>query len=433
MSGEQTHGSVVNLIETFLEKAAADEKKATNLDLAGDAKSTHPSANVDDKTKPATEGSRSSENESDVRKDTPNTINDESSENSDESGNQGATINGDQGTTTMAADSGLQGNVEKPKKDHSQSMSDSGPGDGGESFKGDWDKASSAKSLTGEANSILADLTLLVKGAEAGQQPAPAAAPAAGQQKAAADGKKDEDQTQLVELYKQAAQQFPEDVEAGYTAAALLAQHLGLVKDASAEEASVQAVELLQKEAEADAVMYADFLKGFAEATKQAMPEGMEDPAALAALGNAGEGEAAGGEMGGGGMDIGSLLAGAGGGEEGGMPGAEMMGGEGGDEGAIIEAIAQALDEAGVTPEDLAEAVAAEGGGGEMGMEGGEAEGGAPEGGEAMAAAAEGGGAEGGAAEKYSSIRNPGVRALIDALTKRAAAGKKKPVQPRKK
>ncbi len=119
---QQTHQSVLQLMDTFLKEAELREKAATNLDLAGDAKSTHPSANVDDKTKPAQEGARSAENEADVRKDVPDTINDESSKNT--GGTEGATVNGDQGTVTMASDSGLKGNVDVPKKDHSQSMSD---------------------------------------------------------------------------------------------------------------------------------------------------------------------------------------------------------------------------------------------------------------------------------------------------------------------
>ena len=413
MSGEKAHQSVVSLIDNFLEKSAAEEKAATNLDLAGDAKSTHPSANVDDKTKPATEGSRSSENEADVKKEVPDTINDASSENTDGKGNEGATINGDQGTVTMAADSGLQGNVDKPKKDHSGSMSDAGPGDGSDTFKGDWDKASAAGSLSEAANGILADLTLLIQGADK-------QAEVEVEVEVKKDGEEEEEEKEeeekeasdenIVELYKQAASQFPEDVEAGYASAALLAQHLGLIKGASSDEENAKVVEMIQKEAAADAQLLADYLDGFAASTKQA--QGLDDPAALAALGNAGEGEAAGGEMGGG-EDIGAMLAGAGGGEEG-MPGAEMgdmMGGEGGDEEAVIEALAQALDEAGVTPEDLAQAVQeAEGGGGEL-----EAE-------EGAEVVDEGGGeeavAEEGAEEKMSSAKGSSVKALADKLVK---------------
>jgi len=386
----QTHRSVMTLMDTFLVQADLQEKQGSNLDLAGDAKSTHPSANVDDKTKPAQEGARSSENEADVRKSVPDTINDESSKNTE--GTEGATVNGDQGTTTMASDSGLKGNVDTPKKDHSQSMSDSGPGDGSETFKGDWDKASAASKLMGEANGLLADLAVTLKAAGEEMPAADAgdAAPTEGKADAAPvvdatpaesqPASEDKASSEVVELYKTAAEQYPGDVEAGYTAAALLAQHLGMLKDASADD-DAAAVKMIRKEAAADAKNYVEFLKGFAEAVqKNAQPLGGMggDPAALAALsggaGGMGAGDMGAGGMGAGGMEEGGEM----GGEEAGLEG--LMGGgggEGGEEGGseeIIEALAEALDEAGVSPEDLAQAVAeAQGGeGGEMGAEGGE-------------------------------------------------------------
>lgn len=366
---DPTHSSVVSLIDGFLKTASADlEKEAKNLDLAGDAKSTHPSANVDDKTKPATEGSRSAENEADVKKDVPNTINDESSKNT--GGTEGATVNGDQGTETMAADSGLKGTVDTPKKDHSKSMSDSGPGD--DTFNNNWDKASAAAALTGEANDLLASLTLLSKqaGEEEGGDPAPApaegdaapaAAPADGGEAApetppapapaegAAEGSDAEDKSasgEEVALFKAAAEEYPEDVEAGYVAAALLAQELGLLKGASAEDETAEAVASIQKEAAADAEAYATFLGGFEEILKKsAMPYGA-DPAAMAAL--AGEGEA-GGELGAEEMAEG---------EEEAEEGAEELA-EGGEEaaGGDAEAIAALLAQLGISPEELMAAI----------------------------------------------------------------------------
>lgn len=399
MSGEQTHRSVVDLIENFLEKTA-------NEDLASDAKSTHPSANVDDKTKPATEGSRSSENEADVRKEVPDTINDESSKNDGDS--ESATVNGDQGTVTMASDSGLQGNVDKPKKDHSESMEDSGPGDGSESFKGDWDKASSAGALGAAANKLMADLTLLIQGA--GKQASNEEPKAEGEKKE--EAKEDEGEKEagedLVALYKQAAAQYPEDVEAGFAAAALLAQQVGLLKDASAEEAQVAATEevvaAMRKEAAVDAQMYIDYLRGYTEKSAQGM-----DEMAMADEGEAGPME---GDMGG--ADIGALLGGGGEAEMGGLEGAEggmegMEGAEGGEE-EIIEALAEALDEAGVTPEDLAEAVA------ESTGEGGEEE-------ELVADAGAGPEADmsavDAAGDKAASAKGSKVAALVDRLHKK--------------
>jgi len=350
-----THGSVINLINGFL-------KEASNLDLAGDAKSTHPSANVDDKTKPATEGARSSENEADVKKDVPNSINNPDTANTDSKGpNPGATINGDQGMVTMDADSGLKGNVDTPKKDHSQSMADSGPGDGGETFKGDWDKASAAGSLVGEANALLADIAML-----SGRH----VQPQAYVQKTAAASGQAADVDGVAELFKQAADQYPEDVEAGYTAAALLAQQMGLMKEASdgVADEDILAVDEVIKSASSDAQNYVDFLMGYAEQMqKQANPMaamGGADPAALAAL--AGEGDA-GGEAGEEEMAAGAEDEDAGAALEG-LGEGEMEEGEGEEEGGNedeIEAIAELLAEQGIEPEELAEAVAQQSEGGE--------------------------------------------------------------------
>ena len=361
--------NAIELINGFLKAANADLEKdaAANLDLAGDAKSTHPSANVDDKTKPATEGARSAENEADVKKDVPNTIDDASADN--KGGTEGATVSGDQGTVTMAADSGLKGNVDTPKKDHSQSMSDAGPGDGSESFSGDWDKASAAAALTGEANALLADVAML-----GGVTPKTPAQPNA-QQPEAAKSASDEE---AAELFKKAAEQYPADVESGYVAASLLAQNMGLMgKDASAgADETTLAVAEIQKAAAVDADNYADYLTGFAEAMqKGAMPMGA-DPAALAAL--AGEGDA-GGELGAEEMAAGAGEEGAGeeeaalgAGEE--ELGAEAMGGEGevggeGEGGDALAQLAMVLEQAGIDPQELAEAVAAQSAGGEGGGE----------------------------------------------------------------
>jgi len=143
------------MMDNLLKETADLEKaSAANLDLASDGKSTHPSAKVDDKTQAAREGSRSAENEADVRKDVPDNVEESGSKNAPGGSKKPSDS---MGTVSMDADSGLQGNVDTPKKDHSQSMSDSGPGDGSETFSGDWDKASAAD-LLGEANGILADI-----------------------------------------------------------------------------------------------------------------------------------------------------------------------------------------------------------------------------------------------------------------------------------
>lgn len=347
------HGSVINLIEGFL-------KEASNLDLAGDAKTTHPSADVDDKTKPATEGSRSSENEADVKKTVPNSINNEDTANTDSKGpNPGATVNGDQGMTTMDADSGLKGNVDTPKKDHSQAMSDSGPGDGSESFSGDWDKASAAGRLVGEANALLADIAMLsgMQGTAAQSRPA---------QKSAAASEPAATGDEAAELFKQAAEQYPEDVEAGYTAAALLAQQMGLMKEASDvnPSAETEMIEQVIKSASHDAGNYVNFLHGYAEQMqKAANPMGM-DPSAMAAL--AGEGDA-GGELGAEEMAEGAEDEDAGAGLEGLGQAEEEQGeeDEGEEEGGDDEtaAIAEVLASNGIEPEELLAAIQQSAGG----------------------------------------------------------------------
>ena len=374
-TNKQTHISAVQMMDSFLH-AVDMEKQASNLDLAGDAKSTHPSANVDDGTRPASEGARSAENEADVKKDVPATINDESSKNM-AGGSDKPTD--DQGTVSQDAEE-VKGNVDTPKKDHSKSMSDSGPGD--DTFTGDWDKASAALAKSG--NDIVASITLLLKQAgedgaaaeqPAAEQPAAAApaaeapaaeAPAAEAPKtdeSAADDKSAADDA--VALYKQAAEQYPDAMQAGYVAASMLAEQLGIGSEKSAadEQQLAVAVAGMRKAAEADAEMYLKFLQGYNDSLQKS-GAGLEEMAALAN----GGGGMPGAEMGG--MPMGDM---------GGAPGAEELaglgaeGGEGGDEEASLEEIAAALDEAGVTPEELAAAIT-EAQGGAVPEEGGDAE-----------------------------------------------------------
>jgi len=379
---KQTHGSMLQMMDNFLHEVDM-EKEASNLDLAGDAKSTHPSANVDDGTQAASEGSRSAENEADVKKEVPDTINDESSKN--EAGGSKKPTD-DQGTVSQSSDEGLKGNVDTPKKDHSKSMTDSGPGD--DTFDGNWDKASSDLAKLG--NDITASITVLLKqaGEEAGEaapEPAPEApaadaaaeAPAADAAPAAeapaaeapaADESAPDDKSAAdasVELYKQAAAEYPDAMQAGYVAASLLADQLGIGSEKSAadEQALTQAVAGIRKEAAADAEMYLKFLQGYNESLQKSA----QGPEELAALANAGGGMP-GAEMGGA-MPMGGM-EGAPGAEE--LAGLGAEGGEGGDDEAALEEIAAALDEAGVTPEELAAAVA-EAQGGEVPEEEGEA------------------------------------------------------------
>lgn len=390
---KQVHGSAFEVMNTFLHEVDM-VKEASNLDLAGDAKSTHPSANVDDGTRPASEGSRSSENESDVKKSVPDTINDESSKN-EAGGSEKPTDT--QGTISQGSDDGLQGNVDSPKKDHSKSMSDSGPGD--DTFDGSWDKASAA--LAKQGNDIVASLAVLLKQAEAPAPEAVQVAEKTNEKEASADPE--------VALYKEAAEQYPDAMEAGYASAMLLAQQLGAAAEKSAadESAMIAGVAGIRKEAAADADKYIEFLTGY----QNALSKAAQGPEELAALANAG-----------GGMPP-EMMAG------GGAPQAEELAGLGAeeaeagaeDEEASLEEIAAALDEAGITPEELAAAVA-EAQGGEVPEEGGEemAEGEAEDLGEEGSAEGEEGGmiAQAAAGRRKTSVKKASANkaALINML-----------------
>jgi hypothetical protein len=116
--------------------------------------------------------------------------------------------------------------------------------------------------------------------------------------------------------------------------------------------------------------MYLKFLSGY-QATLQKAAAGPEEMAALANAGGGMPGAEMGGEMP---PEMAGAMGGAPGAEE--LAGLGAEGGEGGDAEAQLEQIAAALDEAGITPEELAAAVA-EAQGGEVPTEdeGGEAQG----------------------------------------------------------
>jgi hypothetical protein len=338
--GKRTHGSIINMMTQISKDIDLTKQAAANLDLASDAKSKHPSSREDDGTIPATEGARSAENEADVPKTAPGTSINEAAAQNPENGSENFADS--QGTQSMDADESAAGNVDTPKKDHSKSMSDKGPGD--QTFDGNYDKA--AADIMGEANAVLAELAAL----NATEKPAAAKSANANKPEAGDDKQASE----AVEFYKTAAETYPEDEAAGYAAAGMLMDYL--TQDEMAKQAEdaqyVQAVEELTKQASNDAELLVAAMQGYqeklAEGYGDEMPEGMPG------------GEMLGGEEGAGAMLPPELMGGG---------GAEMAGENGGgdlsDE-ETIEALAEALDEAGVTPEELAEAVS--------GAEGGEAE-----------------------------------------------------------
>jgi len=369
------------MIDNLLDQANHEKQAAANLDLASDSKSKHPSADVSDGTRPAAEGARSAENKSDISKQVPNNVEESGSKNeAGGSENQADTM----GTQSMEADE-TKGNVDTPKSTDPQ-IAGKGPGN---ELKMKYGTKVSADELVSGANALLKQLSdsLNVKSAEI-------ATPAGVAEVEIKTEKKDEKEAgDVAGMYKAAAEAYPSDEEAGYVAASMLIDFLG--EEKAAADQYTKTVDSIQKQASADAESYVSFLKGYQKSIKSAampgMPEGLEGM-----MGGAGAPPEAGmgGEGGGGEEAALAALAGAGGGEAGlGGEGGEE-GGEGSDDASIIEAIAEALDEAGVTPEELAEAVAEAQG--EAPMEGGEGmppEGGGmpPEGGElAPAPAGEG-------------------------------------------
>lgn len=215
------------------------------------------------------------------------------------------------------------------------------------------------------ANEILKGISELVKSASS--KKAEEAAPVASEEKKKEmkDGapveKKEETKEAAEEiakaasLVKEATDKFPAAFQGGYALAEKVASLL--LKEADAADPAVTKV---AAEAENDAIKVAEFLMGFAKTAGDEMaallgapaadPAGAVDPAAAMA----------------GGADMGAPALDAGLGGEGGAP----MGSP--DEEQIVQALADALQAQGVTPEQLAEALAQEG------AEAGGGEGGAP-------------------------------------------------------
>ncbi len=337
-------------------KSAALKKKATDPSDP----TTQPVMKADDGTVKATTGSRAAENDSDIKKDygdAGNTGQEDAHSASSEHPSDSI------GTMKMDADQ-TKGNVQTPKSTLSKPTKNDG---GVESPSHPSNATFSEKysKLMAKGQNFLQKIAEMPeqfkKGKKKEEKPvAPVQAPVA-------KGPEGDEK-------KLAAAKYPDEAEAGYVAAALLAQELGFVEKQAATDPAK-----LQKEAEANAenlVKYAftladdycDFLDGLekkADEMGAGGPPQMIPPEVMAAD----QAGAGGGMPPGAGMPPGDGMPPGGPGPEG--PGGA---GPGGDE-AIIEQLAQALEEAGITPEQLAEAVAAEeagggGGGGGMGAGG---------------------------------------------------------------
>jgi len=371
MSAEQTKvGSALDLVQDFLEEIRGSEKKAETGD--GSDPTSLPYKGVSNNTQKATTGARASENREDVKKSLGSTgvtgqEDADSAPNTSEKSQSGD-------MKRLTADDGAPQTI----KAYPPKPGDKGPGD--ETYDKKYaelhDKAAAwlekyasvkpeCKKTNTSENAIPKENLSAPKDS----------VPTTGEEKAA-------------ELQKRAAAgKYREDAEAGYVAAKLLATQVAqsLDKQASAvdEEAiALEKIAAVRAAAEQDADMFIDFMRGHMNAmSKKAEPEPEPEEHAEPDADNAGgppDGDAD--DQGGGGDPMAAMMGGGGAppGAEGGMPG----GGESPE--AKLEAIAAALEEAGITPEELAEAIAAveqaQGGGGGGGGMPPEAGGGMPPG-----------------------------------------------------
>lgn len=345
------NSGVMALMDAILEKARMT-KSATDPSEP----TTHPVMNVDDGTQKAQTGARDAEHKKDVRSALG------------ESGVTGQEDSAAAGDGTVAADSigtqkmdssQVKGNVQTPKatKDGpaEKGRGDASPGHpSNATFQ---EKYSSAK-IVELGNSILADMAALIKNAEESGEKKEEKAP----EKKASPAAHDEDMAK-----KAAAAKYESDAQEGYIAAQLLAESI-MNKSAEDEQAAVM-INGIAKTAQEDAGLLCDFIDGFKKGAslstkinqpvkKAEVPMGLPPEALAGAGGGAIPPEALAGAV------PPEAMAGA---------GAGAGAGGGGDEEAAIDALADALAQAGVTPEELAQVIAEQqGAGGEaVGGEGG--------------------------------------------------------------
>ena len=328
-----------------------------NKQAAPDGSSSHASVSVDDGTKPATEGSRSSENTADVKKQQPaQTPEEATSRDANQHPSGGRTRHGNEPDAAYCDENLEEGTAGTKKKKDIPDSHTAGPKD---------QEKSSAASLLSEAHSLLKKLAEDSSSSEeAPAEEAPVEESPAEEKEAdageSADSEEKEDDSSAAEkeaalesAEKEAALESAEKEAAlesartaGATAAQAVAEKLGLVpteKQASSEEiaAPEDIVSSIAKEAQMHAVRVHQYLSGFA---KQAMSEAELMAAA----------------------DQGGGIPGAPAGVEaaaGGMP-ADMGAGQVSEEDLMM--LAQLLEELGITPEELLSALAEEGAAGGM-------------------------------------------------------------------
>lgn len=378
--------SLVGTIESLLQ--AVETEKAASTEAGGyDGESSHPVANVDDRTQVADEGTRSSENSEDVKADVPGQSVDEASDGPDDGGQDSVTV-----------DVGIKAKATGEDPSVETASVDAGKDDPGSDHPARTDN----DAIDGEKySSAVAELSALAKQAEEiGSEICSMIAVKS------AEGA---DTSQASQVEDSTNDEAKEAAQAGYDLAGVFNGYDVSDEDKYAADAVVvdtigEVVSLAQARAEKTAEF---FNSHFAAIEKQAIP-GMYDEAAtdgedagiempeeggeggeippelLEALAGGGEG-GEGGEIppellaalqgGGGGEEsvgpeeealLEALLQG-GGGEGGEVPGAEeaiagMGGGEelpemGGGEGEDLAILEQVLADSGVEPEALQEAL----------------------------------------------------------------------------
>lgn len=375
-----------DLVNQILQDAKASEKQASLSKSATDPSdsTSHPVMKADDGTQPAREGSRSAENEADVRKALGNQgITGQSDANKADGSKATDTI----GTVKQESDE-LKGNAKEPKSDKDLPPESKGhPSNVTGKYASLHTKGASlltafaslgkeASSKKDEAGNPKPDTTPL-KPKDASQPAAPGKVIEPNGTKTAADATV----TKEAELQKEAevklacARKYEDDAVAGYMAAQLLTEALGMNKQAEAREVAYQnAVSNIVKTAHEDAQLVAEYLAGIETGSKVASTHRTKFAnEALAEDASAGAGEGGGG---GGGEIPPEAMAAMGGAGGGPPPGAEGAGGpppgaEGGGGGevdpAVVELV-QALEAEGITPEMLEAALAQEDGGAGGGM-----------------------------------------------------------------
>lgn len=365
--------AVMDLMEGFLSEVRT---KKASVKQANDPSepTTQPVMKKDDGTQKATTGAHAAEMTSYVKKELGGMgITGQEDAEAGKGKDPADTI----GTIKQQSDE-VKGNVQEPKAHKDLPPSSHVSNQKGEKYSAEMSAVLTSGSKLIEAISGLGIKSASVKKAEAEKQAADkkkeedaAKAANAGTPPAEGAGSVKEQVTvpkTASEQEKQAAMsKYAEDAQAGYYAAALLAKSLGIGKEAEAEQKLVsEKIAHIVSKAHTAGDTFVDYMQGHAEAEKKA---------ALAKAGMGGETPAISPEElspaptdgppdGGGGMPMGGA-----GGMDGGMSGAPggAPGGAGGNPEETIQALAQALAAAGVTPEELAQLIAAEQGGGGMG------------------------------------------------------------------